>query len=217
MIHVPELDTVFLLPMKCGTTSIKTGIQDRYRRAQVVPKGLVHNHHHAISKDAKYADCTYVLATRHPVSRLLSLFSMFQRTSRAYRALPKKRQEEQKGKYFGVIIFGKVRTLKEFLEVPDNTKLADRMRTSWSVNWQLQATKTGKPDFLVRQESLAKDFNNFLKAKGEEPLNCPTRRVAGYNPFSSKEDIDLAHKIVERWWEPDFAIGSYPKKWELKA
>lgn len=216
MIHVPELDTVFLLPMKCGTTSIKTGIQDRYRRAQVVPKGLVHNHHHAISKDAKYADCTYVLATRHPVSRLLSLFSMFQRTSRAYRALPKKRQEEQKGKYFGVIIFGKVRTLKEFLEVPDNTKLADRMRTSWSVNWQLQATKTGKPDFLVRQESLAKDFNNFLKAKGEEPLNCPTRRVAGYNPFSSKEDIDLAHKIVERWWEPDFAIGNYPKKWELK-
>lgn len=188
------------MPMKCGTTALSQALGRRYSTQRVGPESS--KHPHGVGRYAKYDDCTYVLCVRNPITRFLSLWSMYER----HRFEWNRGSTEDR---FGVELFKNTPSIQEVLEVAEDSKVARLFRGPWSINYQLQATKTGKQDYVIRQESLAYNTNNFLNSKGHNSLDIPRVRVSNRRKPFTEAEILAAEQIALRWWREDFSIGGY--------
>ena len=202
------------MPMKCGTTALSRVLSRHYQTRRVGPGN--HKHPHGVVRAAKYDDCTYVLCVRNPVTRFLSLWSMYERHRFEWergRTLGPDRSVADKPTgfttRFGVELFKNTPTVQDVLEVAEDSKVAKLMRGPWSINYQLLATKTGKPDYVIRQETLEYNTNNFLNSKGHNSLHIPRVRVSNRRKPFTEAEILAAEQIALRWWREDFSIGGY--------
>ena len=214
MIYIEELNTVFLMPMKCGTTALLQVLKKNYQTRRVGTSNS--KHPHSVVRDAKYDDCTYVLCVRNPIIRFLSLWSMYERHRFAWERGSTLGPDNPVGDSptgfttsFGVELFKSTPRIQDVLEVAEDSKVARLMRGSWSINHQLQATKTGKPDYVIRQETLEYNTNNFLNSKGHNSLHIPRVRVNDRRKPFTRSEILAAEQIALRWWREDFSIGGY--------
>lgn len=191
------------MPMKCGTTALSQALGKRYRTQRVGPGSS--KHPHGVKRYAKYDDCTYVLCVRNPVFRFLSLWQMVKRHRCNIMSYKNKRRKVPPL----AKVFISTPKLQDVLEAKAGSAVDIAMGGPWRAAYQLTATKTGKPDYLIKQENLSEDANAFFTSKGHEPLDIPFMRVSARRKPFTESELHLAGEIALRWWHEDFVIGGY--------
>jgi len=191
--------------MKCGTTSIHRALQAKYPW-EMVPHGM--NHRHAVvESDPRFDESTFLLSTRNPVSRVLSMWSQLVKYRDIWeQRTPSQRRNSPHPAYW-VKLFAGISSLEDYLAISDNHPVSQEMAGWWRVSHQLKAIKSGRPDFVIRQEHLAEDLNAAF-----DYLHIPRLELQRLNESTVKftaEHESVAQDIALRWWSEDFAIGNY--------
>ena len=199
------------MPMKCGTTALSQVLAENYRVRRLGPGN--YKHPHGVVRDAKYDDCTYVLCVRSPITRFLSLWSMYERHrlewERGSTLGPDSYVEDKPTGFttrFGVELFKNTPSIQEVLEVAEDSKVARLCVALGALS--ASGTKTGKPDYVMHRETLEYNTNNFLNVKATF-VNIPRVRVSNRRKPFTEAEILAAEQIALRWWREDFSIGGY--------
>ncbi len=231
MLVVPEHRTVFLLPMKTGTTSLEHFLRCCFPgpRLERWPAGQ-HHRHDAVASD-ELRDFTYILSVRHPESRALSLYEQAKRYKARWSAMDSTSRSFAHVARLWNSLWADVNCLEDWYTLAEDHPLSRACHEEWSVNWQLKRVGRSDADFILHQESLHQDlckvcehfgirFPGYMSKKliarpNSEHSGLPSQSDSPHAALDRRncsESLDwgsapIAKKIAQRFWAADYSLA----------
>jgi len=148
---------------------------------------------HLNPKKEEYPRCYFLASVRNPYDKLLS----------AYRYIIENKADKPEHQY--IFDFGSFENFT--LSLPD---FAYKNRFFYpQVNWLLHNKKPNY-DFIIRYETLEKDWNDFTAQYTKKTINLPHIRPSTHKPWNQMYTQKMKD-VVYDFYKRDFLLLNYPQ------